>query len=290
MNTFRIGFLIGMIMLVFQFCSVLSADASEISKGWALFGTYYYESDGARQPVLWRILGAGVPEFLDITTESNNVKYDEKNRKHPNGDPVTEENDDLVCMMTEYIIDYLLYNDFRDVADKTPPLDYQNCQLHQTLQNQVLGDMFTREQISVLEEMPGRGYIAPPSRLGELFRADYGFVEEDFVACKKRIATGTPYAYKKGLKRIGGHSWYWTSDWRRYGSRWIVGDDGHISVSGVDRAGGVRLICYLHTDRIQAVSGKGTMDDPWILDVLSPSAQIQSSSHPAIATNSDVSQ
>ena len=137
--------------------------------------------------------------------------------------------------------------------------------MYRTLNGSFLSRLFTPEEQSVLILMPRRGRLSLPSRKGELFREDYGFPSEDFVVSKMRRAKGTPYAYKQGLKRISGYSWYFTTDWRRFGARWIVGDNGHISVSGVDRRGGVRPICYVHTDRLVVKSGTGTLEDPFVL-------------------------
>ena len=275
MNKGRITLLVGVLALMLILGNCAQADAVPGELNWVTFGNYFYASDGTRQPVLWRVLGPGVPEETDVMNEENHIKYNANDLKRANGDPSTPENQDLYCLMTEYIVDFLVYNETRDALDKTPPLDYADSLIFRTLRDQVTGDMFTPEQLTALEEMPGRGVISLPSRQGELFRVDYGFVQEDFNVCENRITVGTPYAYKKGLKRVEGHSWYWTSDWRRYGFRWIVGDDGHISVSGVNRGGGVRLVCYLHMDRVHAVSGSGTKEDPWNLEV----REVQPSEH-----------
>ena len=283
MNCGRILPLIGVAVLMTMLGNCVQAETAPRQSSWVTFGNYYYDSDGTRQPVLWRVLGPGVPEETDVMNEKNHIKYNANDLKRANGDPSTPENRDLYCLMTEYIVDFLVYNETRDALNRTPPLDYADSLIYRTLRDQVTGEMFTPEELTALEEMPGRGVISLPSRQGELFREDYGFVEEDFIVWKDRITVGTPYAYKRGLKRVDRHSWYWTTDWRRYGFRWIVGDDGHISVSGVDRGGGVRLVCYLHMDRVHAVSGSGTLEDPWNLEVreLQPSESAPDSPYEA---------
>ena len=228
---------------------------------YALFGTYPYEKDGSEAPVLWRVLGPGVPSDEDIISKSNEPKWDWK--KRANRDELTEENDDVFLMITQYIIDTVLYHPERDVQDG-PGLDYADTNVRHVLCDEVLPRIFTPEQQAVLVEMPQRGLLGLPSRRGELFHPDYGFVEEDFGEMKRRVATGTPYAFDQGLRNIQGNSWSWTPDWRAPGRRWIVGDNGHISVSGLDREGGIRPICYVKSDMIQITGGTGTIDDPFI--------------------------
>lgn len=229
------------------------------------FGAYPYGEDGAEAPVLWRVLGAGVPGGDDVINERNSLDF--KDKKYANEDVFTEETADVFCLMTEYIIDTVLYHDVKDEQGGTP-LDYADSMMYAALNGEVIDRLFTQEEQSVLVEMPERGLLSVPSRKGELFRRDYGFVNEDFVALPRRCTTGTPYAFAQGLRRINGNSWYWTTDWRRYGARWIVGDNGHISVSGVNRTGGIRPVCYVHTDRLQIAGGDGTKDSPYILEVI----------------------
>ena len=205
----------------------------EKGNGWqyAYFGQYPYEKDGMTAPVLWRI--------LDVS-------------------------DGQALLMTEYIIDTVLYHPERDVLDG-PGLDYADTHIRSVLCTDVLNAIFTEEEQAVLVEMPGRGLLSLPSRRGELFSRRYGFVEEDFTELARRSATGTPYAFARGLRRINGNSWYWTTDWRTAGRRWIVGDNGHISVSGLDREGGIRPICYVRTGMLTITGGDGTLENPYQL-------------------------
>lgn len=231
---------------------------------YATFGVYPYEKDGAPAPVLWRVLGRGIAAEDDVIGRE---EYDHMAKKYANRDTFTEENDDVFLLMTEYIIDTVLYHPVRDTAEG-PGLDYAETNVRNVLCNEVLPLMLTPEEQSVLVEMPGRGLLSLPSRRGELFHPDYGFVEEDFTVLKRRSTTGTPYAYAQGLRKIvGDYSWYWTTDWRAPGRRWIVGDNGHISVSGLDREGGIRPICYVHADMLTISGGNGTKENPFIFTV-----------------------
>ena len=228
------------------------------------FGRYPYEKDGTEAPVLWRVLGPGTPGEDDVINEGSAPPR--KWKKAANTDAPGGEDADVYCLMSEYILDMVLYHDVKD-TDRGPALDYVDSLMYQSMNGDFLGRLFTPEEQAVLVWMPQRGLLGLPTRKGELFRADYGFTPEDFTEWQARRAVGTPYAYGQGLKRIAHYSWYFTADWRRYGSRWIVGDNGHISVSGVNRKGGVRPVCYVHADRLQALGGSGTMEDPLRLQV-----------------------
>lgn len=229
---------------------------------YAQFGVYPTGKEGEEAPVLWRVLGRGLPGDDDIINRANEPRREDK--KYANRDEITSENDDVFVLMTEYIIDTVLYHPERDVLDG-PGLDYADTHIRQVLCTEVLSRLFTPEEQAVLVEMPQRGLLALPTRRGELFHPDYGFVEEDFVALKRRSATGTPYAFAQGLRNIKGYSWYWTTDWRGPGRRWIVGDNGHISVSGLDREGGIRPVCYVRMDMLEITGGDGTKDHPFVL-------------------------
>lgn len=267
MPAFRLASLFFMLLCLMPYAGALAEpaalrgyDAGQTPHyQYVTFGTYPYEKDGENAPVLWRVLGRGTPGEGDVINASN-----VPDTKEPNGDDLTGSMEDVYCLMTEYIIDFVLYHDVRDEAGGTP-LDYADTLIRVYLNEELLGRMFTKSEQATLVEMPERGLLSLPSRKGELFRADYGFVAEDFVALRERRAVGTPYAYALGLKRIEGNSWYWTTDWRAAGRRWIVGDNGHISVSGLDRQGGVRPICYVHADMLEFLGGDGTPENPYHL-------------------------
>ena len=241
-------------------------DEATLSYQYVVFGSYPTTEEGGVEPVLWRVLGPGVPGETDVINVEEANEFKRAGDKYPNEDVLTDENRDTYCLMTEYIIDFIQYHDVRDEADG-PALDYADAMIRTTLNTEVINTLFTKEEQAVLVDMPQRGLLSVPSRKGELFRRDYGFIDEDFVKLKRRCTSGTPYAMSKGMRRIMGHSWYWTTDWRRYGSRWIVGDDGHISVSGLDRQGGVRPVCYIRADQLSVTGGDGTFENPYQLSV-----------------------
>ena len=245
--------------------SLRGYDAETRSYQYVTFGRYPYEEDGTEAPVMWRVLGRGVPGEDDVLVQKDAAAFNKE--KYANGDDFTPETEDVYCLMTAHIIDTVLYHDVRDELDG-PALDYQDALIYKTLNGEILNRLFTPEEQSVLVEMPGRGKLSPPSRKGELFRTEYGFIAEDFTKARNRPGMGTPYAFAQGLRHVNGkYSWYWTTDWRRYGQRWIVGDDGHISVSGVDREGGIRLVVYVHADQLNILGGDGTGENPYQLAV-----------------------
>ena len=87
---------------------------------YATFGVYPYDKDGTEAPVLWRVLGRGIPAADDVIGKDT---YDHMAKKYANRDEFTVENDDVFLLITEYIIDTVLYHPVRDEADG-PGLDY----------------------------------------------------------------------------------------------------------------------------------------------------------------------
>ena len=237
-------------------------DASQAEKYiYVTFGNYFTDGYGGYGPVLWRVLGPGIPGADDVSTDG--VGEEDNVHKAANEDVITEENADVFCLMTEYIIDFHQYNEERDTRE-SEALTYKDSEMYRYVTGtsreldaegkptSVLGWLFTQDEQAVLMEMPERGLISLPSRKGELFRKDYGFLAEDFRECLRRQATGTHFAFDQGLKYIVDcWSWYFTTDRRRVGFRWIVGDNGHTSVAGADREGGIRLVCYPHTSQLE---------------------------------------
>ena len=194
------------------------------------FGEYPTQKDGTREPTLWRVLGV---------------------------------QDGVALLMTEYIIDFLTYNDVKD-KDLQNPLAYADSLIRKTSNEQCVNDLFTEAEKACLVEMAdGRGLLSV-ANLDELRNKDHGFFATNYTVDKRRQGQGTPYAKSLGLQNIDGtgNSWYWTTEWRKPGYRWIVGDNGHISTSGIDRKGGYRPVCYVRMDLLTAQGGGGEKTDP----------------------------
>ena len=197
------------------------------------FGMYPTQKDGTREPVLWRVLGV---------------------------------QDGIAFLMTEHIIDCLVYNTWAD-TDRYTPFLYADTMIRQTCNEQCAYELFTEaERACLLEMSDGRGLLSVPS-VDELLNTAYGFLGGKYTVDARRQAVGTPYAHEKGLKKhpvkgYGNRSWYWTTEWRRAGARWIVGSNGHISVQTITNAGGLRPVCYARVNMLTIVSGSGTMEAP----------------------------
>ena len=202
------------------------------------FGQYPTAKDGGMEPVMWRVLGV---------------------------------EDGIACLMTEYIIDFV---DFHVEKDKKGnPLDYRDALIYETCNGIIAETLFSAEERAVLVPLAGeRGILSAPSYL-ELHNKEYGFKNQNFSVDVNRQAFGTPYAHSIGLKKImrTGQTWYWTTEWRRFGYRWIVGENGHISVSGIDRKGGLRPICNIQVDMLEMNGGEGTLKNPYQVKLKDPS-------------------
>ena len=199
---------------------------------YVLFGTYPTQKDGTTEPVLWRILGI---------------------------------NDGVACLMTEYVVDFIVFNQEKD-TDLANPLPYKESYICKLLNEQIVYEMFTEDERCYLVEMEdGRGLLSVPTVMCELRNPEYGFLNGNYTVDKRRQAKGTPYAHQKGLVKASGNanSWYWTTDWRKPGYRWIVGNNGHISVHSILKHGGLRAICYVDILKIACFSGTGTRTDPF---------------------------
>ena len=208
----------------------------ERNHGWefVLWGEYPYEADGTPENVMWRVLTVS---------------------------------DDVAFMITESIIDFVHYHSEKD-TDPERPLNYVDTLMSRFCNEECLSTMFSAdEQAALIEMEDGRGKLSCPT-FDELTDTATGFPSGKGKNTR-RNAWGTPYAYHKGLKKLGSNrcSWYFTATWRRPGFRWIVGDDGHISVVGSDRIGGVRPVIRLDLSKIEIVSGDGTRNAPYLLEI-----------------------
>ena len=203
---------------------------------YVLFGMYPTQKDGTREPVLWRVLGV---------------------------------QDGIAFLMTEHIIDCLVYNPWAD-TDRYTPFLYADTMIRQTCNEQCALELFNEaERACLLEMSDGRGLLSVPS-VDELLNKAYGFLGGKYTVDARRQAVGTPYAHERGLKKhpvkgYGNRSWYWTTEWRRAGARWIVGSNGHISVQTITNPGGLRAVCYARVSMLTTVSGNGTMEAPLLL-------------------------
>ena len=103
-------------------------DASQSQKYiYVTFGNYFSDGYGGYGPVLWRVLGPGIPGEDDVSTDG--VGEEDNALKSANEDVIIEENADVFCLMTEYIIDFHQYNEVRDTRDG-PALEYKDSEMY----------------------------------------------------------------------------------------------------------------------------------------------------------------
>ena len=224
------------VLLVFS-CAAACGEAQVrgyVNKqGWEFvqFGQYPYEADGTPAGVLWRVLKV---------------------------------EDGVAFMITEKVIDFVLHHTEKD-KDPEQPLAYADTLMRQFCNETCVPAMFTEAERAALTEMEdGRGLLSCPT-FEELTDTATGYPSGKGKN-QRRNAWGTPYAYAKGLKKLGSNncSWYFTATWRRLGFRWIVGDDGHISVVGADREGGLRPVIYVDLNKVDSLGGEGSREEPYV--------------------------
>ena len=99
-----------------QMPQLRSYDASQAQKYiYVTFGNYFQDGYGTYGPVLWRVLGPGIPGEDDVSTDG--IGEEDNATKAANEDVITPENADVYCLMTEYIIDFYQYNEVRDMRE-----------------------------------------------------------------------------------------------------------------------------------------------------------------------------
>ncbi len=215
---------------------------------YVLLGTYPYEKDGEKRPVLWRVLSTDNGEAL---------------------------------LLTEYVIDakQIIFVDdpkvieahsFRRIAS------YEESDLYAWLNGEGLDTLLGNDPLrGCLVETPGLGRLYPLTQEDYLNEKDYGFSKgqwgEEVNAYPVRQAVCTPYAKARGLyvESRNGKSPYWCvaikgADGYKFG---LVGHNGHISWGAYTntKVGGLRLAVRLPLEQIASGGGTGTMEDPFLL-------------------------
>lgn len=234
---------------------------SEQGYQYVAMGTYPYEADGTRRPVLWRV--------LDVDEETGKA-----------------------LLLTEYIIGVCqpIYCEDANVANRKAYRridDYGESDMNVWLNETMLPDIFTNDPLlaAVTEERYGRLY---PLTDKELMTEKYGFPNVRYYAHEERVAYATPYCLsvklhpKYGSKvykdRDTGTSSYWAAVLKAPGSEYmqICGLDGHLSYGRLARTTvGLRVALRLDISMIRVYDGSGTILDPcWLALVRDGSAEI----------------
>lgn len=243
--------LLCMLLALCCLCPAVMAESEPGIRGWdkkegyvyLTLGTFPQTAEGERLPILWRVLSV------------------EDNRAY---------------LVTEYVLEARrIHGDYKEYANKpthkTKPGfdgDFTKTELALYLNGEFASANFTAGEISL---------VAPDEVLGHFFllssedlkNAAYGFTSNE-----SRKAWGTEYAKANGLfvytSRQKSHSPYWSrtqSTSNTQGARCIKakGDLGYINVITEDE--GVRPACYLDMGAVKILSGAGTKEDPFVLDV-----------------------
>ena len=214
-------------------------------QGWNFvhMGQYPYEKDGTVRPVLWRVL---------------------------------EVEEDVALLITEYVIDtqqVIFETDQKkiDNYDYRRISRYEESDLHPWLNTVCIETLFGNE--------PLRSHLVPDETRGELFILNmdefrtpaYGFSANTWGEQPSRQASGTPYAIKqRGLYVAdNGKVSYWAADIKHEEAYRLalVGYNGHLSWGGYTRQNvGLRLSVRLDLSDLAVASGKGTRENPFILE------------------------
>ena len=204
-------------------------------------GTFPQTEDGQRLPIVWRVL---------------QVK------------------DGKAYILSEYVLEARrIHGDYKEYANKPTAKhpgfngDFTRTEMAQYLNGEFTGN-FTAGELALL---------APDEELGlftllsseELKDAKLGFSKD-----ADRKAWGTEYAKANGLfvygSSRGNHSPYWSrtqSTSNTQGARCIKskGELGYINVITEDE--GMRPACWLDMTKAAILSGEGTKDAPFTLDI-----------------------
>lgn len=203
-------------------------------------GTFPQTREGARLPILWRVLSV---------------------------------DDQRALLLSEYVLEARrIHGNYKEYANKptnkkSPGFngDFTQTEMSLYLRGEFT-ENFTAEELSLLspDETLGVFFLLSSD---DLKNKDYGFVSN-----QSRKAWGTEYAIENGLfvyrPARGSHSPYWTrnqSTNNRQGARCIKskGELGYINVITEDE--GMRPACWLDMEQVTILFGAGTKDDPFQL-------------------------
>lgn len=238
-------------------CLCSAAMAETALRGWdkkdgyvyLTLGTFPQTKEGERLPILWRMLSV-----------------------EEGGQPDAGR----ALILSEYVLEAMpLHRDYKEYAnkptDKKKPGfngDYTRTEAALYLNGEFTVENFTDGERGVLsaDETYGLFYLLSAD---DLKNKDYGFVSNE-----SRKAWGTDYAIENGLFKYrpvrGSHSPYWTrtqSTSNKQGARCIKsqGEIGYINVITEDE--GLRPACWLDLTKVTILSGEGTKDAPFVLDI-----------------------
>lgn len=195
------------------------------------FGSYPYEKDGTVAPCLWRVLAI------------------------ENG---------FAFLLNEYVVDAERFH-----QEKVDQPEWKDYEIYGYMQNTMVPKMFTPAEQSALRytEELGRLFILDNK---EYMTSAYGFRQIMTEVQWERECEPTPWSVAQRKAYIhppNGKSWYWSRTCRHTaagGYEWMLGYNGHISMAGFLRVGGIRPACYVDLTMLDRATGSGTKDDPYV--------------------------
>lgn len=209
-------------------------DAQSESYVYLTFGSYPYEKDGTERPCLWRVLAI-----------ENNYAF----------------------LLNEYVVDF---QPFHSVKEDQP--DWPDYDLYTYMNTTMLNEMFSAQEQACLRYTYEFGSLFILNNKEFMTRA-YGFRPILTEVEWERECPPTPYAktLKGAYVHENGNTWYWSRTCRHTaagGYEHILGYNGHISMAGFTRIGGVRPACYVDCSMLDKVTGTGTKDDPYVFSIV----------------------
>lgn len=198
------------------------------------FGRYPYEKNGAVRPCVWWVLAI----------ENN-----------------------YALLLNNYVVDAGPIH-----HEKKNQPTWKDHDIYTYLDTTMLETMFNDKEAAALQDRVeiGRLFILDNAALMNL---DYGFRPIYTKVEKERECSATPWAraVKKAYSEGGtGKTWYWSRTHRdvsHQGYQCLIGYNGHISMGGYLRIGGIRPACYVDCSLLDGVSGSGTLEDPYVFDL-----------------------
>lgn len=198
------------------------------------FGSYPFYSDGKVAPCLWRVLAI----------DENGYAF----------------------LLNEYVIDRKPFHTIKKDQEA-----WNQYLLFKTMNTEMVHVMFNADELDCVRWTDELGWIFILDNK-EFMTAEYGFRKILTKKQPERKCPATPYSIKmKETEAEDGCTWYWSRSCRHtagQGYEHIIGYDGHISMGGYLRNGGVRPACYVNLSKLDNVTGSGTFKDPYRFEIV----------------------
>jgi hypothetical protein len=192
------------------------------------FGSYYFETNGMRKPILWRVLSSDGSNAL---------------------------------LLSEYILDTRPYLE-NAAADPKSELSWGKSSLKKYLNNEFLKSAFSSSETEAIVSSPKMGKVFILSKQ-DLCNQQYGFDGNMGVESANRRTSSTPYALSAGVSESMQKSPYWTCT-RDTNSMLYVRLTGSIGTAREERLNiGVRPAIVIDVSLANFKKGEGSFLDPY---------------------------